>query len=104
MVKGFKLKPEARDKFCSNSSPVVWIKKKNGTFRMCADYKVHLNEKIENETYPLPNIETVFWSLEKARYFAKIDLSDAYWQIELDEDAKKMSVINTTSDLFNVNQ
>ena len=89
----------------ANASPVVWIKKKDGkSLRMCVDYKVHVNDKIEWKSHPLPNMETVFSNLNNARAFAKIDLSNAYWQIELDDQAKKLSVINTTGGLFTVNR
>jgi hypothetical protein len=88
----------------ANASPVVWIKKKDGNLRMCADFKVHVNGKIESESYPIPNIETVFSSVKNSKYFAKLDLSSAYWQIELDDEAKKLSVINTTNGLYTVNR
>ena len=85
-----------------NCSPVVWVKKSNGRLRMCPDYKVHVNKKICTEAYPLPEMETMFEKLHGAKFFAKIDLSDAYWQIELEEDAQQLCAINTTSGLFYV--
>lgn len=87
-----------------NASPVVWIKKKDGSLRMCADFKVHVNGKIKSDYYPLPNIEHIFSRLKNANCFAKIDLRSAYWQIELDQDAKELSVINTTKGLYMVNR
>jgi hypothetical protein len=86
----------------SNASPVVWVKKSNGKLRMCADYKVHVNEKICSEAYPLPQIESLFSRVSGARFFAKVDLSDAYWQIELDEEAQKLCAINTSKGLYMV--
>jgi hypothetical protein len=88
----------------ANASPVVWVKKNDGSLRMCADFKVHVNKKIESESYPLPRIETIFSDMDGAKYFAKVDLKSAYWQIELDEDAKKISVINTSAGLFTMNR
>jgi len=87
-----------------NASPVVWVKKRDGTLRMCADYKVHVNDKIMSETFPIPSIEEAFQGLAKSSYFAKIDLKSAYWQIELDEKAKEISTINTSLGLFRVNR
>jgi hypothetical protein len=69
---------------------------------MCADYKVHVNAKIKSESYPIPNIEHIFARLKNAKKFAKIDLRSAYWQIELDESAQDLSVINTSRGLFRV--
>ena len=85
-----------------NASPVVWQMKKNGSLRMCADYRMHVNDKLLTEAYPLPDIETVFHKLHGAKFFAKIDLSSAYYQIELDEEAQEISIINTTRGLFKV--
>jgi hypothetical protein len=87
-----------------NASPVVWIKKPNGSLRMCVDYKVHVNERLKNESYPVPSTETIFAGLKNAKKFAKIDLTSAYWQIELDDQAKDISNINTSQGLFQVNR
>jgi hypothetical protein len=72
----------------SNASPVVWVKKVDGSLRMCADYKVHVNDKIKSESHPIPTMECLFSKLKNAKKFAKIDLRSAYWQIELDEAAQ----------------
>ena len=89
-----------------NASPVVWQMKKNGSLRMCADYRMHVNDKLLTEAYPLPDIETVRFRICKLhgadKFFAKIDLSSAYYQIELDEEAQEISIINTTRGLFKV--
>ena len=53
-----------------------------------------------DEDYPIPDMETIFHNLHWASYFGKIDLSDAYYQIELDEDAKEICTINTSQGLF----
>ncbi|PAA80925.1 hypothetical protein BOX15_Mlig029604g7 [Macrostomum lignano] len=88
----------------SNASPVVWVKKKDGTLRMCADYSVHVNSKIKSDSYPIPHIETMFSKLKNAKTFATVDLRSAYWQIELDEAARDLSVINTSRGLYRVNR
>lgn len=86
----------------SNASPVVWVKKSDGSLRMCADYKVHVNAKIKSESYPIPSTEHLFAKLKNAKKFAKVDLRSAYWQIALDEDAQELSTINTSRGLFRV--
>ena len=70
----------------TNASPVVWVKRSGGRLRMCADYKVHVNAKIKTEDYPIPPIETIFGKTSGAKFFAKIDLSNSYWQITLDKE------------------
>ena len=85
-----------------DDSPVVWIKKPSGALRMCVDFKVHINKKIKFDSYPIPNPETMFAKLKNARLIAKVDLTQAYNQIELDQNAKNLSVINTTKGLYKV--
>lgn len=87
-----------------NCSPVVWVRKANDEVRCCADFKVHVNEKIKTDSYPLPRIETIFSKLKNAKVFAKIDLRSAYWQIELDDKAKELSIINTSKGLYRMNR
>ena len=84
----------------TNASPVLWQRKKSGEMRLCVDLKVHINGKVMDEDYPIPDMETIFHNLHGASYFAKIDLSDAYYQIELDEEAKDICTINTSQGLF----
>ena len=84
----------------TNASPVVWQRKKSGELRLCVDLKVHINGKVMDEDYPIPDMETIFHNLHGASYFGKIDLLDAYYQIELDEEAKDICTINTSQGLF----
>ena len=84
----------------TNASPVGWQRKKNGALRLCVDLKVHINGKVMDEDYPIPDMESIFHNLHRASYFGKIDLSDAYYQIELDENAKEICTINISQGLF----
>ena len=84
----------------TNASPVVWQRKKSGDLRPCVDLKVHISGKKMDEDYPIPEIETIIHNLLGASYFGKIDLSYAYYQIELDEEAKDICTINTSQGLF----
>ena len=86
----------------TNASPVVWVKRSGGRLRMCADYKVHVNAKIKTEDYPIPPIETIFGKTSGAKFFAKIDLSNAYWQITLDKESQEICTVNTTKGMFRV--
>ena len=53
-----------------------------------------------DEDYPIRDMEMIFHNLHGASYFGKIDLSDAYYQIDLDEEAKDICTINTSQGLF----
>jgi hypothetical protein len=89
---------------CSDwASPLVPINKPDGSLRICADYKTTLNPHLLVDRYPLPKIEDVLVNLNGNMYFSKIDLSQAYNQIELDE-SKRYTVVNTHRGLFQYNR
>ena len=90
--------------FSEYAAPLVAVKKKDGRTRICADYSTGLNDSLEPNQYPLPTPEEIFSKLSQYRVFSKIDLSDAFLQVELDDEAKKMLTINTHCGLFQVNR
>ena len=90
---------------CANhASPVVWVRKENGRYRMCVDFKTTINNNIQSDAYPMPTVDDVFSRVGNARKFAKIDLKSAYSQIALDEKARSLSVINTHKGLYFLNR
>ena len=84
----------------TDASPGVWQRKKSGELRLCVDLKVLINGKVMVEDCPIPDMETIFHILHGALYFGKIDLSDSYYQIELDEEAKYICTINKSQGLL----
>jgi hypothetical protein len=69
-------------------APVLFVKKKYGTMRMCVDYRA-LNITIKNK-YPLPRIDELLHMLLAAKYYSKIDLRAGYWQGRIaDQDVHK---------------
>lgn len=86
------------------ASPIVPVLKKNGEVRICGDFKVSVNPNLYINKYPIPKIETIFSCLSGGTLFSKIDLSQAYAQIELDEDSKTIVTINTHKGLFRYNR
>ena len=54
-------------------SPVLFVKKKDGTLRLCVDFQ-QLNKVIVKNKYPLPRIDDIFDQLKDANFFSKIDL------------------------------
>jgi len=58
------------------------VKKKDGTLRMCIDYKA-FNRKILKNQYPIPRIDELMVKLKGAKYFSKIDLHLGYHQIRV---------------------
>ena len=70
-------------------SNVLLVKKKDGTWRMCIDYR-ELNTKTKNnDPYLLPRIDDTIDSLGRAKYFCTLDLIQGYHQVELTESSKE---------------
>ncbi|BHF68967.1 hypothetical protein SprV_0301200800 [Sparganum proliferum] len=82
------------------AAPVVSVKKPNGQIRLCADYSTGLNDALEDYHYPLPTLEQIFATLNGGKVFARIDLSEAYLQIEVDGKSQELLTINTYKGLF----
>ncbi|XP_058106471.1 uncharacterized protein LOC131249717 [Magnolia sinica] len=70
-------------------APVLFVKKKDGSLRLCVDYR-RLNQMTVRNKYPLPRIDDLFDQLRGAQYFSKIDLKSGYHQLRVrDEDIQK---------------
>ena len=66
-------------------APVIFIRKKDGSWRLCIDYR-QLNKATIKNQYPLPRIDDLFDQMKGATVFSKIDLRSGYHQLWIKED------------------
>ena len=81
------------------NSPIVMVKKKSGEYRFCADLRA-LNDVTVFDGEPLTDVEHLFQSLGKAKYFSKLDLTKGYWAIPIDEEDRDKTAFTTSKGQF----
>ena len=74
-----------RPSFSPWGAPVLFVKKKDGTLRLCIDYR-ELNKVTIKNKYPLPRIDDLFDQLQGASVFSKIDLRSGYHQLKIKKE------------------
>jgi len=84
------------------ASPVLLVKKHDGSWRMCVDYR-GVNAATQKNSYPLPKIDELFEQLAGAKCFSKLDLHSGYWQIEVDEADRHKTAFITRYGLYEWN-
>ncbi|GKA37276.1 putative reverse transcriptase domain-containing protein [Tanacetum coccineum] len=80
-------------------APVLFVKKKDGSIRMCIDYREQNKLTIKN-CYPLPMIDDLFDQLQRSRYFSKIDLRSGYHQLRVREEDIPKTAFRTRYEHF----
>ena len=73
---------------------VLFVKKKNGSLRLCIDYR-ELNKVTVKSKYPLPRIDDLFDQLQGASVFSKIDLCSSYHQLKVKNDDILKTIFRT---------
>ncbi|XP_077362008.1 uncharacterized protein LOC144006828 [Festucalex cinctus] len=92
----------AQQSHSSWASPIVMVRKKDGTYRLCIDYRA-LNDRTITDAYPLPRIQDTLDTLSNAKWFSTLDLASGYWQVELTPRARKAAAFCTRTGLFEWN-
>ncbi|GJV98638.1 retrotransposon protein, putative, ty3-gypsy subclass [Tanacetum coccineum] len=80
-------------------APVLFFKKKDGSFRMCIDYR-ELNKLTVKNRYPLPRIDDLFDQLQGSSVYSKIDLSSGYHQLRVREEYIPKTTFRTRYDHY----
>ena len=84
------------------SSPIVLVKKKDGSLRFCVDYR-KLNSVTAKDSYPIPRIDDSLDLLGGSQWFSTLDLASGYWQVELHPDDKGKTAFCTQGGLYQFN-
>ena len=82
--------------FSDWAAPIVPVLKADKkSVRICGDFSTAVNKASRLDNYPIPKVEDLFVKLQGGTIFTKLDMSQAYQQLLLDEESKKYVVVNT---------
>jgi len=79
-------------------------RKANRKIRIYADYSTHLNDALNADDHPIPNMEEIKTKLRGNTIFSQLDLPDAYLHLKLDNKSQKYTTINTHRGLYVYNR
>ncbi|XP_056132705.1 uncharacterized protein K02A2.6-like [Lampris incognitus] len=82
------------------ATPIVPVLKKDGSLRICGDYRCTVNTVVKPDVYPIPTVAELFSRLAGGVLFSKLDLKQAYQQLVLDDEAAELLTINIHRRLF----
>lgn len=80
-------------------NPLLPIKKPTGKWRICLDSR-RLNSMTKRDEFPIPNMTQILQRIKKVRFFSVIDLTESYYQVELNEEAKNKTAFRTNKGLY----
>ena len=90
--------------FSDWAAPIITVVKPDKSVRICGDYKVTVNAVSKLDNYPIPKTDDLLAELGGGKWFTKLDLTQAYTQLELDETSKQYTTINTHQGLYRFNR
>ena len=84
------------------ASPIVLVKKKDGSTRFCTDYR-KLNSITKKDVYPIPRLDDALDRLGGCKYFTSLDMASGYWQIPVAEKDRAKTAFITPDGLYEYN-
>lgn len=85
------------------ASPIVMVRKKDGKFRFCIDFR-RLNKETIRDQYPLPKMDVILRQLSGQQFFSNVDLFSGFWQLGMAEDSKHKTAFVTHDSLYEFNR
>lgn len=86
------------------ATPIVPVKKSQNRVRICGDYKQTVNPNLVVDKHPLPTVDELFASLAGGKKFSKIDLVQAYLQLEVAPEDRELLTLSTHRGLYRPNR
>ena len=84
------------------ASPIVLVKKKDGSSRFCVDYR-QINAITRKDAYPLPRVDDTLETLAGSQLFSTLDLISGYWQVEVKPEDREKTAFVTSEGLYEFN-
>ena len=81
------------------ASPIVLVKKKDGNWRFCVDYR-KLNDVTKKDSYSLPRVDDTLDCLAGMQWFSTLDLKSGYWQVEMEAKDKEKTAFTNGNGLW----
>ena len=86
-------------KYCS---PIVTVKKPDGSLRLCVNYK-KVNQLLLPDVEMTNLAEDIFYKIGDSKFYSMFDLAKGYWQIPVDEDSKDITIFTSHKGMFKFN-
>lgn len=84
------------------ATPIVAVKKPDGSIRICEDYKSTVNPRIRSHSLKVPSVTDLLMRIKKGKIFAKLDMSQAYQQLAVDVETAHIQAITTHKGTYRV--